>query len=446
MSIRSWRLTTASIASQMTVFIVGALVLAHVLLLGAVLFGRPDLVLGNPSSVFVGRIVALTVVFEGQPSDDREAALAVARKIQPDARLMTPDDTISTSVLDPASLAIRAAVQVLLEGRATVSFVRLKSAPEDEASLAVALSSGVMLVVPLLSRDRRPPLAPLLLLAGAIAVTLIALSIWAARQLPAPLRRFSLAAERFGRSLSDEPLPESGPLEIRRAATAFNGMRERVRRMVEDRTHMLAAISHDLRTPLTRLGLRIETLEDAEMRAQALADVRAMEAMLHSGLDYLRVEGAGSKREPLDVATLLQTVCDDFADLGKSIFYDGPPHAPMTGDHDLLTRAVTNLVENATRHGQWVVLRLRLPSVDLIEIEVEDDGPGMSDSLKQIALQPFVRGDEARSSQGSGNFGLGLSIVRTVVEGHGGAVKLRDAQPRGLIAVLRLPARKSHET
>ena len=279
------------------------------------------------------------------------------------------------------------------------------------------------------------------MLFGAISVTL--LGLWAARALTAPLSSFAKAAESFSLNGAAAPLPERGPEEIRSAARALNRMRERITTLIDDRTRMLAAISHDLRTPITRLRLRSEFIEDELHRGQMLRDLDQMRSMLESVLSFLRNDSKLESMTLIDIASTLQLVTDQFADMGSKVSYDGPGHAMVTARPDDLHRAVTNLVENAVKFGAEALIRLRI-SPQAVTIEVEDDGPGISDARKEIMLEPFVRGDDARNMDEASGFGLGLSIARAIVVAHGGELTLNDRQPHGLIVRIDLPALEQH--
>jgi signal transduction histidine kinase len=274
------------------------------------------------------------------------------------------------------------------------------------------------------------------LLFAIISVTL--LGLWAARALTAPLSSFAKAAESFSLSGAAAPLPERGPEEIRSVAKAFNRMRERITALIDDRTKMLAAISHDLRTPITRMRLRSEFIEDDVHRSRMLHDLDQMRSMLESVLSFLRNDRKLESMTLVDIATTLQLVTDQFADMGHKVAYDGPEHAMATVRPDDLHRSITNLVENAVRFGTEAAIRLRMSS-DIVTIDIEDDGPGISDARKDVMLEPFVRGDDARNMDEAAGFGLGLSIAHAVVLAHGGELSLNDRQPHGLMVRIQLP-------
>ncbi|WP_407117831.1 ATP-binding protein [Bradyrhizobium sp. LMG 9283] len=274
------------------------------------------------------------------------------------------------------------------------------------------------------------------LMSAFICVTV--LGLWAARALTRPLSSFAEAAENFSLDGTAEPLPERGPEEIRAVARALNRMHERIARLMSDRTRMLAAISHDLRTPITRLRLRAEFIEDEGNRKRMLIDLDQMRSMLESVLSLLRNDRKVEAVTLVDVASTLQLVADQFGDMGHVVRYDGPASATAAARPDDLHRGVTNLVENAVRFGAEVTIRLDVSGTALV-IDVEDDGPGISDARKQEMLEPFVRGDDARTMDESTGFGLGLSIARAIALAHGGELSLHDRKPHGLIVRMQLP-------
>jgi signal transduction histidine kinase len=277
------------------------------------------------------------------------------------------------------------------------------------------------------------------LLFAVISVTL--LGLWAARALTAPLSSFARAAESFSLNGAAAPLPERGPEEIRSVAKALNRMRERITTLIDDRTKMLAAISHDLRTPITRMRLRSEFIEDDAQRGRMLHDLDQMRSMLESVLSFLRNDRKLESMTLVDIASALQLVTDQFADMGCRIVYDGPEHAMAIVRPDDLHRSITNLAQNAVRFGAEATIRLRM-GTDTMTIDVEDDGPGISDERKDVMLEPFVRGDDARNMDDVAGFGLGLSIARAIVLAHGGELSLNDRRPHGLIVRVQLPLRQ----
>jgi signal transduction histidine kinase len=310
--------------------------------------------------------------------------------------------------------------------------------PEASHALAVALKDGAIVTGRLPPMPGPPRFGPFSATLLAIGVCATILGLWAARGLVEPLRRFVWAAENFDPNDEIALLPERGPYEVRAAARALNRMRERIRSLLDDRTQMLAAVSHDLRTPITRLRLRCEFIEDPVARTQMLDELSHMSAMVESVLYFLR---DGRRRETatmIDLASSLQTICDQFADTGHDVGYEGPDHVVISAHAEELHRAVTNLIDNAVRHGGKTDVRVML-TAPTVTIAIEDDGPGIPEGDREAMFKPFVRGDAARSMDGRSGFGLGLSIARTVIDAHRGTLTLLDRKPHGLIAQITLP-------
>jgi len=307
-------------------------------------------------------------------------------------------------------------------------------------TIVFALPDGDMISARMTDRPHRPPFwgAPWLTTIMFALISTTLLGLWAARALTSPLSGFAKAAESFSLDGDAPALPERGPEEIRLLARALNRMRQRITILINDRTKMLAAISHDLRTPLTRMRLRCEFVEDELQRSRMLSDLDQMHMMLSSVLSFLR---NGRQLEPMtlvDIASILQLVADQFADIGHNVTYVGPAHAMATVRPDDLMRSMTNLVENAVKYGSETIVRLTVSATGLT-MDVEDDGPGISDALKAAVLEPFVRGDDARNMDEATGFGLGLSIAKAIAQAHGGELSLHDRQPRGLVARIELP-------
>ncbi|MFD1624909.1 ATP-binding protein [Azospirillum griseum] len=272
---------------------------------------------------------------------------------------------------------------------------------------------------------------------GGVVAVILALSLLAARRFTAPLAGFASAAERLGVGDEAEPLPETGPRELRAATRAFNRMQGRLARFVADRTQMLAAISHDLRTPLTRLRLRAELVDDPEMQRRMLADLDEMEAMIAATMAFARDDAKREPRGRLDLADLLQSLCDDRVDSGHDARYDGPAHAVAEGRPVALRRAFANLMDNAIAYGGGFVVRLAMEDGQA-RIIIDDDGPGIPAEEFEKVFAPFYRLERSRSRD-TGGVGLGLSTARTIIRGHGGDIALDNRAEGGLRVTVTLP-------
>lgn len=268
-------------------------------------------------------------------------------------------------------------------------------------------------------------------------IAVAAMSAWAVWRVIGPLRRLSAKAEAFGQNIAITPISEEGPLEIRNAAKAFNLMQERITRSIRDRTRMLAAISHDLRTPLTRMRLQLEPEGVEIARGKLLRDVGLMQSMVTSALAYLSGSFEEEEKEWLDLGALLATIPDEYEESGATVSYEGPEQIRFFCRPNAINRALTNLVENGIQFGGNVRITAAAEG-GFITIEVSDDGPGIPQDRMQEVVEPFVRLDRSRSGR-PGSVGLGLSIVKEIVNSHGGVLELVDRQPSGLVARLRFP-------
>lgn len=284
---------------------------------------------------------------------------------------------------------------------------------------------------------------------GAVVAVILLVSLLAARRVTAPLAGFAAAAERLSVDGEAQPLPEEGPRELRAATRAFNRMQARLARFVADRTQMLAAISHDLRTPITRLRLRAELVDDPEMQRRMLADLDEMEAMISATLAFARDDAQREPRVRFDLADLLQSLCDDRVDAGHRATYDGPAHVVAEGRPVALRRAFANLMDNAIKYGGGFTVGLETGADGSgagrqARIHIDDDGPGIPEAEFEKVFAPFYRLERSRSRD-TGGVGLGLSTARSIIRGHGGDVTLSnrersgDGSVGGLRATVTLP-------
>jgi len=421
------------IGGQMTMLILISLLAIHAVITASFFFSHRGEPWGPPNDGPAQLITAVQLV-AATPAAGRGPLLAATAQAFP--RLHLESIAAMPAAADSADPRLSRLVEHLGPGYA---MTKLPGAPGDAVAVAVQLPDGAIVSARLPSH-LEPPMfgGPLVSTVLFVVVSVTLLGFWATMALRRPLAGFAKAAEGFSLDGDDVKLPERGPEEIRAVARAFNRMSDRVKTLVGDRTRMLAAMGHDLRTPITRLRLRSEFIGDSELRGQMLRDLEQMNAMTEGVLVFLR---DGRTREALtavDVAATLQTICDQFADLGHDVQYEGPDHATLTARPDDLRRAVANLVDNAVRYGAHVVVRLTAGGGTLC-IAVDDDGPGIPDASKPNMLDAFVRGDDARTMDNRAGFGLGLAIARTVAEAHGGTLTLHDRAPRGLSARLTLP-------
>lgn len=314
-------------------------------------------------------------------------------------------------------------------------------APRMGLTLSVPLSDGQWLNVATGFRPARPvwawPSVVSMLLAAFTIVVVVVISV---RRITRPLKALSGAAERLGRGEEVAPLSERGPAEVRHTTAAFNAMQERLTRFVRDRTAMLAAISHDLRTPLTSLRLHAELVEDAEARAKLLEILEEMQRMTEATLAFAREEAGREDTRIVDLSALVQSLCDDLAELGMDVSFRPAPKSPVSCRPVSLRRALRNMIENAVAYGR----RARLSLEDRrgeYAIVVDDDGPGIAEADRERVFGPFVRLEESRS-RATGGIGLGMAIARSILRAHGGDISLENRDEGGLRATLHLPKEK----
>jgi signal transduction histidine kinase len=270
-----------------------------------------------------------------------------------------------------------------------------------------------------------------------ISMALMGIIVLAVRRVTAPLGMLSSAADRLGRDVAAEPLAVAGSAEMQRAARAFNRMQERLRRLIESRTQMLAALSHDLRTPLTLLRLRTEEVADGEERDKMLATIGEMDEMIGSTLAFARDEVRAEPRRKVDIAALLESVVDDMADAGLPVSMTPAAPAIQECQPGALKRALTNLLDNAVKYGKRAQAAIST-TPEAIEIAIDDEGPGIPEAELAKVFQPFYRVEESRNRD-TGGTGLGLAIAQAIVQAHGGELTLANRSGGGLRATIRLP-------
>jgi signal transduction histidine kinase len=305
-----------------------------------------------------------------------------------------------------------------------------------EVALQIDDGTWLNFDVPLVEERNVAPVSsvPLLILA---VLMIVAASVWAVRRMTAPLTTLAAAAEQLGRDVNAAPIPVRGPSELRQAARAFNVMQERIQRFVGDRTLMVAAMSHDLRTPITRLRLRAEFIEDEGQRRRMLGDLADMESMVDSTLAFVREESSTEAAASADLVSLCSSVCEDRAGVAFDAGAVAGSRLPYVCRPIALARCLANLVDNAVKYGQRARVRLSATASE-VTITVDDEGPGIPAEARERAFAPFARLDPSRSRD-TGGTGLGLTIARTIARAHGGDVTLGDNPGGGLRATITLP-------
>lgn len=286
--------------------------------------------------------------------------------------------------------------------------------------------------LPRLTPPPSPVTQPLFLILIIAASTL--LSILVASLATAPIRRLAAASRAFARSIDADPVPESGPEDVRQALETFNRMQDRVREGLRERTRLLAAISHDLQTPLTRLRLRLEQVQDEALRERLITDLSATLAMVRRGLDLARASESAEQWSVIDLDSMLSAMVEDAAEFGHDVRFTGGCKARVRARPDALSRCLGNVIDNAIRHAGGAEVSCR--KVDgAIVISVRDHGPGMTDELIAHAFEPFFRG---RGQEGTLGTGIGLTIAQAQAHATGGELTLGNHPEGGLLVLLRL--------
>ncbi len=460
------RLIPGGLAGRLILLLLAALVLSQAISVAIFSSERREAVRAAQREAVVGRTLALARLLAETPPalHDRLVATASSRLLRfrvgsaplIEAAPMSRAESRLAAALDAAlGETARGGARVRLDIRAPSPRHwhhdrddddddddrkrRWQRPPVVELSLSAPLASGGWLNAE--TRFLRPP--PGWAWPSVTAMVLMALAILlivgiSVRRITRPLSALEDAAERLGRGEAVVPLDETGPRELRAATAAFNAMQARLRRFVEDRTRLLAAIGHDLRTPITALRLRAEFVEDAETRTRILATLDEMQALVEATLTLARDDAATEPTEATDLGGLVRGLAADLAELGWPVTAAETPALKARCRPMALRRALRNLAENAVRYGGGARLSVARGAQGPV-IRVDDDGPGIPEDRLEAVFEPFVRLEESRSRE-TGGVGLGLAIARSVARAHGGELLLRNRPDGGLRAELLLPA------
>lgn len=375
----------------------------------------------------------------GLPVQPSELAAPEARQLLADVLAQRVGDPVTLRLLD---LELRGD-----DGHDTGTRALLTAhAPQARIHLLLGLGNGQWLEMDALEGEAGQPVDPLSALADYVLriyllriVLVVVVALIAVRIAMRPLQRMAKAADALGRDLQSPPLPLDGPREVRQAAQAFNAMQQRIAEGVAERTRFLAAVSHDLRTPITRLRLRTERVQPEALRDKFRHDLGEMETMVAATLDVLTGAHAQGERQPIDINALVQGVVQDLQEVhgGAEMTITGRALAPLPGYARSLRRCLQNLLENAQRYAGTPRLLLE-DGAQQLRITVRDDGPGIPPEALEQVLEPFYRLEHSRNAE-LGGLGLGLSIADTVARAHGGTLQLHNRPEGGLDAVLTLP-------
>ena len=443
-----FRVWPRSLAARTAVILLAGLAIIQGLGLTIHAFDRLDVQRLAQARETASRIINVYRILALTESDRRQAVLAEMHR-GPDMQVQLsqfPPQEDLPEMPTPEQRLLRVNMNLMPLGAAQLRWrdlVIYGGHPWHQAVVGMHFPDKGWLNVRVELEPLRPWHSPTFLSAFALmTLAAAALTLWAVRRLMQPVQMLANAAETLGRDVNAPPLPEDGPLEIATAAIAFNTMAERIRRFVQDRTELLTAIGHDLRTPITRLKLRAEFVEDDEQRAKILADLEELEAMVSATLAFGRDARTSEPVVPIDLPELLRTVLDDAGDarpdLQEKLVYEGPSHLTIHARSLSLKRAFANLVANAVNYAGSATIRLMPPVERFVVVRIEDDGPGIPPTELDRVFEPFYRGEPSRNRE-TGGVGLGLPIARNIVRAHGGDITLANRSEGGARATVTIP-------
>lgn len=422
-------------ARLMVVLVVG-LTLAQGLSFGLVLIERMDaankLMLGNLELDVAGSVAIL----DRLPASERPMWLERLRRGNYSYLLGT--GAPGQPITDPASRRAAAAITQALDHRYAVTAMAVPG-PREHLQVHLRLSDGNPLTIDVMPGGIA--LSTWLPVLFCVQLTLLAACAWiAVRLVTRPLKQLAQAAEKLGPDLKADRIPEQGPAEVVHAATAFNAMQRRIAGYLSERLQILAAISHDLQTPITRMRLRLDLMEKCETRGKLHEDLRAMEHLVREGVAYARtLHGGAETPVRIDPDALLDSMACDYRDGGQCIAIEGKVDAPIVTRPQALRRILTNLIDNALKFGTEVTVAVTQGGDGGVVIAVRDRGPGIPDAELERVMQPFYR-LEASRNRGTGGTGLGLAIAQQLAQALGGSLALSNRADGGLQATLSLPA------
>ena len=439
-----------SMTSRVVLVLLAGVIASTLLTLGLAFNERQRMIGQFRDYHAVERLAQFILSLETVAPDMRTPFLSAARGVGMRAEPAAPEDVASDAQSELAGM---------LERRLTSDYRIASTAtrPQDcdfgnrphrrRHSEARGACESMLVTLPDSSRlrltvlpPRPPPIAPRGDFTAYAILFLLSIAVLAAvvaRMTMRPLKQLAQAATELGNDIERAPLPERGATEIRQAAAAFNAMQARIRAHIRQRAHILAAITHDLQTPLTRLRLRLEKVEDEELREKLIGDLTAMQGMVREGLDLARSMDAAGPMQRLDLDSLINSVCADATDAGQEVTLEGKTGAALMARPIALRRCLTNLIDNACKYGAYAKINVGREGRSAV-IRIADGGPGIPDAEMNNVFEPFYRMEASRSRE-TGGTGLGLTIARNIAEQHGGAISLKNLPEKGLEVTLALP-------
>jgi len=442
-----------SMASRIFLILVGGTIVSVALVATMAHFERGEMATELRSKHIAERVEQVLLALDAAPAESRNALAGITERSGIRVDFSQSTTVIGKPVVSEFSTALS---QVLGNSRnfrafgneganCPDRFGRKQQAGEARQCQTVFtnLKDGTPLRLDISYRDGPPPLLHggflrnILVFLFGISLLALVISYVATK----PLRNLAQAARDFGSNIDHAPLPENeGSKEVRDASIAFNSMQTSIRNHIQERTYMLAAIAHDLQTPLTRLRLRLENVDDEELRNRLVADLTQTQAMVREGLDFAQSLNEEEPLEPVDLDSLIEAICNDAVDAGYEVTFSGGGGKPVLASPHALRRCLANLLENALKYGKFAHVSVTRQDTKAI-VTIIDGGPGIPDDQLEVVFQPFKRLEDSRSRH-TGGTGLGLTIARIIAGKHRGSIKLKNmgVKDLGLVATLELPA------
>ncbi len=425
-----WHVWPRSLFGRLTLILFFGLIAAHVLTFGLIAYERTQAARAMMVRNLGKEVASSVAILERVPPEERP--LWLARQARSNCRYaLSP--AADTPPLDfPFAQAVASSISAALDGRYRVD---VRQADGALMGVHLQLADGTPLTVEILPTNMSLSLwVPLIL---CIQLIILAVFTWLAVRLATrPLMRLAQAADTFGPDLAADPLPEGGPIEVGRAAVAFNAMQRRIAEHLAERMQILAAVSHDLQTPITRMRLRADLMDNALQRDKMLGDLNAMQMLVEEGIAYARnAHGISEAVCRTDLDALLDSIVFDYLDAGQSVRLSGKVGRPIATRPHALRRILTNLVNNALKFGDAVEIEVNTESG--IGIAVLDRGPGIPQAELTAVLQPFYRVEGSRN-RATGGTGLGLAIAHQLATAIGASLSLSNREGGGLRAMLAL--------
>ncbi len=456
-----------SLSSRLVILFVGGLILAQVISLSILLQDRGEFLARASGMQSVMRVVDIAQLLDSSDAAERERIIRVLRSPQLRIGLHTTAPQPKTGVVEPSPqetvflsmlrhklgrdreiwVNIRARSPESLRATPAIEHGARRTRPEGRGGSAagppaliahVRLLDGVWLSVDS-TLEPQTVSWPYRALVSALVLLLavIGLAWYGVRWVTRPLKTFAQAAEKLGENIDRAPLPEKGPTEVVSAARALNEMQARLSKYLSDRTRILTAMSHDLKTPITRMRLRAELLEHEVTQAKFKQDLAELESMVSGTLDYMRGVRNGEPLASIDINSLLKSMQSDSLELGHVVHIVGTAGDDLVCRPQSLKRCLANLIENAVKYGKVAHVQV-IDSETMLQISIEDEGPGVPAAELGMLFEPFYRVESSRSRD-TGGTGLGLSIARSIAVLHGGTLTAENTERRGLRLTLNLP-------